>query len=98
METLNPTTALQASMIIIGVTLLILIIISIQVSRAVVKKVQPNENVTHENIPKFTYITLKITKEAQNNDKKAESTSSISVNVDANGNITSQTTTGVPKP
>ena len=98
METLIPSTAIQAAMIIIEVTLLILIIISIQVSRAIVDKTKNNEYNVSNSIPKFTYTTLKITKEVQNDDKKAESTSRISVNVDTNGNITSQTTTRVPKP
>lgn len=98
MEILTPTTALQASMIIIELTLLVLVILSIQVSRAIVDKTKHNEDSVSNSIPKFTYTTLKITKEVQNNDKKAESTSRISVDVDTNGNITSQTTTGVPKP
>lgn len=97
METLIPSTAIQATMIIIEVTLLILVIISIQVSRAIVDKTKHNEYNVSNSIPKFTYTTLKITKEVQNDDKKAESTSRISVDVDTNGNITSQTTTRVPK-
>lgn len=98
METLTPTTTLQATMIIIEVTLLILVILSIQVSRAIIDKTKHNEDNVSNNIPKFTYNTLQITKEVQNNDKETESTSSISVNVDTNGSITSKTTTGVPKP
>lgn len=98
METLTPVNALQASMIIIEVTLLILVILSIQISRAIVDKTKQNEDTVSNNIPKFTYTTLKITKEVQNNDEEAESTSIIDVNVDTNGNITSKTTSGVPKP
>lgn len=98
METLTPVNALQASMIIIEVTLLILVILIIQMSRAIVDKTKQNEDTVSNNIPKFTYSTLKITKEAQNNDEEAESTSIIDVNVDTNGNITSKTTSGVPKP
>lgn len=98
METLTPVNALQASMIIIEVTLLILVILSIQMSRAIVDKTKQNEDTVSNNIPKFTYTTLKITKEVQNNDEEAESTSIIDVNVDTNGNITSKTTSGVPKP
>lgn len=98
METLTPVNALQASMIIIEVTLLILVILSIQISRAIVDKNKQNEETVSNNIPKFTYTTLKITKEVQNNDEEAESTSIIDVNVDTNGNITSKTTSGVPKP
>ena len=97
-ETLTPVNALQASMIIIEVTLLILVILSIQISRAIVDKNKQNEETVSNNIPKFTYTTLKITKEVQNNDEEAESTSIIDVNVDTNGNITSKTTSGVPKP
>lgn len=97
-ETLTPVNALQASMIIIEVTLLILVILSIQISRAIVDKTKQNEDTVSNNIPKFTYTTLKITKEVQNNDEEAESTSIIDVNVDTNGNITSKTTSGVPKP
>ena len=98
METLTPVNALQASMIIIEVTLLILVILSIQISRAIVDKNKQNEETVSNNIPKFTYTTLKITKEVQNNDEEAESTSIIDVNVDTTGNITSKTTSGVPKP
>lgn len=98
METLTPVNALQASMIIIEVTLLILVVLSIQISRAIVDKTKHNEDTISNNIPKFTYTTLKITKEVQNNDEEAESTSIIDVNVDTNGNITSKTTSGVPKP
>lgn len=98
METLTPVNALQASMIIIEVTLLILVILIIQISRAMVDKTKHNEDATTSSIPKFTYTTLKITKEVQNNDEEAESTSIIDVNVDTNGNITSKTTSGVPKP
>ena len=97
-ETLTPVNALQASMIIIEVTLLILVVLSIQISRAIVDKTKHNEDTISNNIPKFTYTTLKITKEVQNNDEEAESTSIIDVNVDTNGNITSKTTSGVPKP
>ena len=97
-ETLTPVNALQASMIIIEVTVLILVILSIQISRAIVDKTKQNEDTVSNNIPKFTYTTLKITKEVQNNDEEAESTSIIDVNVDTNGNITSKTTSGVPKP
>lgn len=97
-ETLTPVNALQASMIIIEVTLLILVILIIQMSRAIVNKTKQNEDTISNNIPKFTYTTLKITKEVQNNDEEAESTSIIDVNVDTNGNITSKTTSGVPKP
>lgn len=98
METLTPVNALQASMIIIEVTLLILVVLSIQISRAIVDKTKHNEDTVPNDIPKFTYTTLKITKEVQNNDEEAESTSIIDVNVDTNGNITSKTTSGVPKP
>lgn len=98
METLTPVNALQASMIIIEVTLLILVILIIQISRAIVDKTKHKEDTASNNIPKFTYTTLKITKEVQNNDEEAESTSIIDVNVDTNGNITSKTTSGVPKP
>lgn len=98
METLTPVNALQASMIIIEVTLLILVVLSIQISRAIVDKTKQNEDTVSNNIPKFTYTTLKITKEVRNNDEEAESTSIIDVNVDTNGNITSKTTSGVPKP
>ena len=98
METLTPVNVLQASMIIIEVTLLVLVILSIQISRAIVDKTKHNEDTVSNNIPKFTYNTLKITKEVQNNDKETENTSSINVTVNTNGNITSQTTTGVPKP
>lgn len=97
MEILTPVNALQASMIIIEATLLILVILSIQISRAIADKVKHDEDTVLNSIPKFTYGTLKITKEAQNNDEETESTSTINVNVDANGNITSKTTSGVPK-
>lgn len=97
MEILTPVNALQASMIIIEATLLILVILSIQISRAIADKVKHDEDTVLNSISKFTYGTLKITKEAQNNDEETESTSTINVNVDANGNITSKTTSGVPK-
>ena len=97
METLTPINALQASMIIIEVTLLILVILITQISRAIADKTKHNEDTVSNSIPKFTYNTLKITKEVQNNDKETESTSTIDVNVDTNGNITSKTTSGVPK-
>lgn len=97
MEIITPVNALQASMIIIEATLLILVILSIQISRAIVDKAKHNEDTVSNSIPKFSYSTLKITKEEQNNDKKTESTSIIDVNVDTNGNITSKTTSGVPK-
>ena len=72
METLTPVNVLQASMIIIEVTLLVLVILSIQISRAIVDKTKHNEDTVSNNIPKFTYNTLKITKEVQNNDKETE--------------------------
>lgn len=96
-ETLTPINALQASMIIIEVTLLILVILITQISRAIADKTKHNEDTISNSIPKFTYNTLKITKEVQNNDKETESTSTIDVNVDTNGNITSKTTSRVPK-
>lgn len=97
METLTPVNALQASMIIIEVTLLILVILSIQISRAIVDKTKQNEETVSNSIPKFTYATLKVNKEEQNNDKEAESINSINVNVNTDGSITSKTTTRVPK-
>lgn len=97
METLTPVNALQASMIIIEVTLLILVILIIQLSRAIVDKTKHNEDTVANSIPKFTYTTLKITKEAQHNDKEAENINSINVNVNTDGSITSKTTTRVPK-
>lgn len=96
-EILTPVNTLQALMIIIEVTLLILVMLSIQISRAIANNNQRNDDATTGSIPKFTYNTLKITKEVQNNDKETESTSNISVNVDTNGNITSKTITGVQK-
>lgn len=98
METLTPVNVLQASMIIIEVTLLILVMLIIQMSRAIVNITKHNEDTVPNSTPKFTYSTLKITKEVQNNDKETESDSSISVNIDANGNIASKTITGVSKP
>lgn len=92
---MDTLTLIEASLIIVEVTLLLLIFRVHQLSNTPKIKAKDINTMFEPTLLKST--TLRVTKEVHNNEENDESSSSISVHVGSDGSITTKADTEVPK-